>query len=76
MAVKCDVLRAAVATDLFQYGLVQASSVLAEQLGKWLDGAQEDVPGRQVLVRLSKYLSQAVAKASSYSTFTLMGASR
>ncbi len=76
LAVKREVLRAAVATDIFQYGLVQGSPVLAEQLGKWLEGAQETVPGRQVLVRLSKYLSRVVAKTSPYSTFTLLGAGR
>jgi hypothetical protein len=76
LVVKCEVLRAAVATDVFRFGLVQGSPVLADQLRKWLEAPQEAVPERQVLLGLAKYLFRVVAKTSPYATFTLVGAGR
>ncbi|HET9256566.1 MAG TPA: lantibiotic dehydratase, partial [Pseudonocardiaceae bacterium] len=76
LALTCQVLRAAVATEVFRYGLVQGSAVLAEQLRKWLEAPREGFPERRVLLRLAKYLSRVVAKTSPYATFTLVGAGR
>ncbi len=76
LAVKTELLRAAVATDAFRYGLVQGSPVLAEQLRKWLEAPPGTVPPRQVVLRLVKYLSRAVAKTSPYATFTALGPGR
>lgn len=45
--------------------------MLFDHLRKWL--ATADAPGWQALLRLSKYLSRAVAKTSPYATFTMVG---
>jgi hypothetical protein len=67
-------LREQLATPAFRFGLAQGSPVLSEQLGKWLDGAPgADVPQRQSVLRLAKYLARAAAKTSPYSTFTISG---
>lgn len=57
----------------FQYGLVQGSPVLFEELTKWLTGPRDAMPARQPLLRLVKYLSRVVGKTSPYSTFTISG---
>lgn len=66
-------LRESLRDPAFRFGLVQGSSVLFEELTKWLRDPGEGAPQRQTLLRLAKYLARVVAKTSPYSTFTVSG---
>ncbi|MDF5756347.1 lantibiotic dehydratase [Spongiactinospora sp. TRM90649] len=66
-------MRDALHSPAFRYGLVQGSPDLFQELEKWLNGPPDTAPGRQVQLRLAKYLARVVAKTSPYSTFTISG---
>ncbi|MEV6158631.1 lantibiotic dehydratase [Nonomuraea sp. NPDC052129] len=66
-------LREVVAADAFRQGLAQSSPVLSAELDKWLAGQADAVPGRQTLLRLTRYVARVAAKTSPYATFTAAG---
>ncbi|MEU7748606.1 lantibiotic dehydratase [Nonomuraea sp. NPDC049158] len=66
-------LREVVAADAFRRGLAQSSPVLSAELDKWLAGQADAVPGRQTLLRLTRYVARVAAKTSPYATFTAAG---
>jgi lantibiotic biosynthesis dehydratase-like protein len=72
-ASRTGVLRSIVAAQRFRHGLAHSSPALSDELDRWLAGGR---PDRQVLARLTRYVSRAATKTSPYSTFTSTGTGR